>query len=202
MSNIPFAPLAISLSGPRITLEPVDESHFQGLAHLAMDSDIWTWMLNRPPQNIPDFRDIFDDMIRLRADGSQMPFVVISNASGEVLGTSRLFDFRPKDRGLEIGYTWYGPESRGTFVNLEAKYLLLTHSFEVLRANRVQLKTDARNARSRRAIEKIGAQFEGILRSYQARFDGICRDTAMFSMTLADWPRDKVALELSLSEQG
>ncbi len=198
-----FGPVAIPLVGEQIVLDPVEESHFEGLGQIALDPDIWTWMLNAPPVTPQDFRVLFDQMLEMRANGSQMPFIISSKMTGQILGATRLFDFKPADRGVEIGYTWYGASARGTGVNQSAKLLLLTHCFDGLLANRVQLKTDARNTRSRRAIEKIGGQLEGVLRSYQARFDGSCRDTAMFSITREDWDHNELRLrdsELSMQK--
>ncbi|MEQ1821471.1 MAG: GNAT family protein [Fimbriimonadaceae bacterium] len=202
MPPILFEPRATILAGTRITLTPIENSHFSSLCQIALEPDIWTWMLNAPPTTEIEFRAIFDQMVELKESGSQMPFVVTSNSDGRTLGCTRLFDFRASDRALEIGYTWYAFGARGTLVNQEAKVLLLTHCFDELDANRVQLKTDARNARSRRAIEKIGAKFEGILRNYQRRHDGTCRDTAMFSIIPEDWPAAREVLRSRLSDEG
>jgi len=150
-------------------------------------------MLNEPPTDRVSFQTWFDEMLQSHASRRSVAYTVMQE--GRAVGSTRLFDFRPNDRGLEIGYTWYGPDARGTLVNPEAKLLLLTHSFEHLGCNRVQLKTDERNERSRRAMLRMGAKFEGILRRYQVREDGFCRNTAMFSVIREEWPEVKAALQ-------
>lgn len=156
-------------------------------------------MLNEPPLTEPAFRAWFEEMIASHKAGKCISFSVESREQGQIVGSTRLFDFRPNDRGLEIGYTWYGPSARGTVVNPEAKLLLLTHCFESLGCNRVQLKTDERNERSRNAMLKMGAKFEGILRRYQTREDGFCRNTAMFSVIRDEWSEVKSGLEARLA---
>jgi RimJ/RimL family protein N-acetyltransferase len=122
-------------------------------------------------------------------------WATVRQADGRVVGSTRFLDLRRPNRGLEIGWTWIDPQAQRTGVNTEAKFLMLRHAFEDLGAIRVQLKTDERNLRSRTAIARLGASFEGILRKYQARFDGYVRNTAMFSITAEDWPAVKARLE-------
>ncbi len=110
-------------------------------------------------------------------------------------GATAYLDIRPANRGLEIGRTWIGLAHQGTRVNPESKYLLLRHAFEVLGAVRVQLKTDLRNDRSQRAIERLGAQREGVLRKLQCRADGTFRDTVIYALTDDDWPAARSRLE-------
>jgi RimJ/RimL family protein N-acetyltransferase len=192
-----FNPGPVELRGRYVTLTPVEPGHFEDLWLQAQDRDIWTWMLNEPPLDRVSFKSWFDEMLQSHETGRAVAFSVMVH--GRAVGSTRLFDFRPKDRGLEIGYTWYGPEARGTHVNPESKLLLLEHCFENLQCNRVQLKTDERNERSRRAMLKMGAKFEGILRNYQTREDGFCRNTAMFSVIRSEWPEVKAALEARLA---
>jgi RimJ/RimL family protein N-acetyltransferase len=115
-----------------------------------------------------------------------------------VVGATTYLDIRRANRGLEIGNTWLAKEAQRTPINTEAKLLQLTHAFEPLGAVRVQLKTDERNLRSREAIARLGCTFEGILRKYQARYDGFVRNTAMFSLTAEEWPAAKARLEARL----
>lgn len=124
----------------------------------------------------------------------RMSYLVRDRASGAVLGSTSYLDIRPEHRGVEIGFTWYAPAGRGTNVNPECKFLLLRHAFDVLGCVRVQLKCDARNAHSRAAILKLGATFEGVLRRHMVVVDGFVRDTAMFSVVDAEWPRVKAGL--------
>jgi RimJ/RimL family protein N-acetyltransferase len=108
-------------------------------------------------------------------------------------------DIQPSHKGVEVGGTWYSPSAQGTVVNPECKLLLLKHAFEDWGAARVQLKTDVKNARSQRAILKMGAKFEGKLRNHRIRRDGTLRDTMMYSITSEEWPEVKAGLEDRIS---
>ena len=120
---------------------------------------------------------------------------MIHLASGRVAGATRYLNIMPKDRGLEIGGTWYGTEFQRTAVNTECKYLLLTHAFETLACIRVQLKTDLRNERSQKAIERIGAKKEGVLRNHMILPDGNIRHSVFYSVLDSEWPEVKKNLE-------
>lgn len=120
--------------------------------------------------------------------------------TGEAVGVSGYLEIRPRHRGLEIGRTWIGKAHQGTRVNPESKYLLLRHAFEDLGAVRVQLKTDLNNLRSQRAIEKLGAQREGVLRKYQTRSNGYVRDTVVYSIVAEEWPAVKAGLEARMAQ--
>lgn len=193
-----FAPASVTFSGRFVELTPVTANDFSDLWDQARDPDVWRWMLNEPITTESQFAAWFEEMLAAHKRGSCIAYTVRNLNSGQGVGTTRLFDFRPNDRGLEIGYTWYGAEARGTKVNPESKLLLLAHCFETLGCNRVQLKTDERNERSRNAMLKMGAKFEGILRRYQTREDGFCRNTAMFSVIRDEWPEVKAGLEARL----
>jgi RimJ/RimL family protein N-acetyltransferase len=123
---------------------------------------------------------------------------MILKETGEPVGATAYLEIRPAHRGLEIGRTWIARPWQGTRVNPESKHLLLRHAFETLGALRVQLKTDLLNLRSQRAIEKLGARREGVLRQYQTRGDGTQRDTVMYSLVAAEWPAVKAGLEARL----
>jgi RimJ/RimL family protein N-acetyltransferase len=127
--------------------------------------------------------------------GTDLPFVVVHLASGRIAGATRYLNIVPRDRGLEIGGTWYGLEFQRTGVNTECKYLLLRYAFEILGAIRVQLKTDLRNERSQRAIERIGAVKEGILRNHMILPDGTIRNSVFYSIIDSEWPAVKMRLE-------
>jgi RimJ/RimL family protein N-acetyltransferase len=139
-------------------------------------------------------------MLNRARNGTDLPFVVIDLASGRVAGATRYLNIMPKDRGLEIGGTWYGTDFQRTAVNTECKYLLMTHAFEKLRAIRVQLKTDLRNERSQRAIERIGAKKEGVLRNHMILPDGYFRHSVFYSVLDSEWSEVKKNLE-SLMEK-
>jgi aminoglycoside 6'-N-acetyltransferase len=127
---------------------------------------------------------------------ASLPFAILQ--AGEPVGVTGYLEIRPHHRGLEIGRTWIARAHQGSRVNPESKYLLLRHAFETLEAERVQFKTDVHNLHSQRAIEKLGAVREGVLRQYQVRSNGTLRDTVMYSVVRAEWPEVKARLEARL----
>ena len=135
------------------------------------------------------------DILSRAEKGTDLPFAVIHLASGRVAGATRYLNIMPKDRGLEIGGTWYGTDFQRTPVNTECKYLLLSHAFETLKCIRVQLKTDKRNERSQKAIERLGAKKEGILRNHMILPDGRYRDSVFYSILDTEWLDVKKNLE-------
>ncbi|MCZ7581587.1 MAG: GNAT family N-acetyltransferase [Fimbriimonadaceae bacterium] len=189
----------ITLVGTYVRLEPLRADHAPALLESCRDQEIWRWMLIEQPTTLEAMQDWLSRALRDQDQGHALPFIQIDPPTGGVIGTTRYMDVRPCDRSLEIGWTWLAPTFRRTAANTESKFLLLEHAFERLGAKRVQLKTDVRNEMSRRAIERIGAQFEGVLRNYQRRFDGTVRDTAMYSIIDADWPQARGALLSRLS---
>lgn len=187
------------LTGRHVRLEPMQPAHAAALYAAGRDPEIHRYLIGLAPASLGDVEATVAKALAAAAKGVEVPFVIIHLASGQVAGTTRYFEIRRRDRALEIGHTWLAPEFQRTAVNTEAKYLLLRHAFEVLDAVRVQLKTDERNDRSRRAIERLGARFEGILHSYQTRWDGFVRNTAMYAIVAADWPAVKARLEARLA---
>ncbi len=131
----------------------------------------------------------------MAATGSQLPFAVIDQKNNRVAGSTRYLDIRPNDRAIEIGSTWLGSEFQRTAINSECKYLLLRHAFEELGAVRVTLKTDGRNEQSQRAIERLGAVREGVLRKHMVMWDGYVRDTVYYSILDSEWPQVKDRLK-------
>ena len=144
---------------------------------------------------VEDMRNWVMDILSRAEKGTDLPFVAIHLASGRVAGATRYLNTMPNDRGLEIGGTWYGPEFQRTLVNTECKYLLLCHAFETLGCIRVQLKTDLRNERSQKAIERIGAVKEGVLRNHMILPDGHYRHSVFYSILDTEWPEVKKRLE-------
>lgn len=136
-----------------------------------------------------------DDAVRANASGTEVTWATVRRSDGIVAGSTRFLDIRRAHRALEIGSTWIAREAQRSAINTEAKLLQLRHAFDDLGAVRVQLKTDERNEASRRAIERIGATFEGVLRNYQTRQDGYVRNTAMFSLTAAEWPAARARIQ-------
>jgi RimJ/RimL family protein N-acetyltransferase len=188
------------LSGQIVELVPLEIAHLEELYTLASDQRIWQFI----PADCSK-RERFDEAYAFalseRETGTHYPFVVLYRATGKLIGSTRLFDMVEKDRKLEIGWTWITAEHWGTAVNLECKLLLLTYCFEVLQARRVQIKTDENNIRSRKAIAKIGGQFEGILRKDKIRDNGTSRNTAYFSIIDTEWPAAKEKLTRLLEDK-
>jgi len=174
------------LVGASVCLEPLEESHRESLRPVAEDERIWTNTLTRAMG--PDFDAWFDDALATRDKGCRFPFVVRSNADGQLLGSTSYLDIYLNHRRIEIGSTWYHPSCWGTVVNPDCKYRLLKHAFEVLNVNRVALVTDARNRRSQAAIAKLGAIREGVLRSHMITQNERVRDSVVFSILAAEWP--------------
>jgi RimJ/RimL family protein N-acetyltransferase len=200
-STRPFDPQPITLQGIHVRLEPLAQQHARDLFAAGSDEAIWTYMPRPVPRSLEDTSGWIQEALAAAAEGSQLPFAIIHRASGKAVGSTRYLDIRKEHRGLEIGWTWVGAAYQRTPVNTECKYLLLTHAFEELGAVRVQLKTDLRNERSQRAIERIGAVREGVLRKHMALWDGFIRDTVYYSILASEWPDVKRRLERLLRVQ-
>ena len=196
---MPFDPKPIQLEGRFVRLEPLAADHAEGLLAAARAPAIWTYMPVPPPDSVGDVQKWIEDAQHGQQAGTELAFATVRRADGRVVGSTRYLDIRRPHRALEIGWTWLAPEAQRTPVNTEAKYLMLRHAFETHGAVRVQLKTDERNEKSRRAILGLGAIFEGVLRNYQTRpHDGYVRNTAMYGITERDWPDVKARLEARL----
>jgi RimJ/RimL family protein N-acetyltransferase len=182
----------VTLTGKHVRLEPMTEAHIPALAQIGTGQDFWHFMLYGEMRTDTDMRNWVADILSRKGD---LPFVAVHLASGRVAGATRYLNVMPKDRGLEIGGTWYGPEFQRTAVNTECKYLLLGHVFETLGAIRVQLKTDSRNVRSQTAIERIGGIKEGTLRNHMILPDGVIRHSVFYSIIDSEWGEVKRKLE-------
>ncbi|MBI5842133.1 MAG: GNAT family N-acetyltransferase [Chloroflexi bacterium] len=185
----------VVLQGKYVRLEPMTEAHIPGLAEIGVGQDFWDFMLYGRMEDENDMRGWVMDILSRAKKGTDLPFVAIHLASGRVAGATRYLNIAPRDRGLEVGGTWYGPEFQRTAVNTECKYLLFTHAFETLRCIRLQIKTDLRNVRSQKAIERIGAVREGVLRNHMILPDGRYRDSVFYSILDTEWPAVKKRLE-------
>jgi RimJ/RimL family protein N-acetyltransferase len=185
----------VTLTGKYVRLEPLTEAHIPGLTEIGIGQIFWHFMLYGDMNTEADMRNWVLDIMSRGQKGTDLPFAVINLASGRVAGATRYLNILPKDRGLEIGGTWYGTEFQRTAVNTECKYLLMSYAFEKLGAIRVQLKTDFRNERSQKAIERIGAKKEGILRNHMILPDGNIRDSVFYSVLDWEWPVVKKNLE-------
>ena len=188
-------PTPVILYGEHVRLEPLDHDHADALFEASQSDDIWRYMPVRRPQSKPDLVALIDKAWKAAATGVEVPFAIIDTAREQAVGSTRYIAIRRIDRGLEIGWTWLGVGAQRTGVNTESKYLLLRHAFEDQGALRVQLKTDGRNERAQRAIERLGAVKEGTLRKSWFTWDGVYRDTVYYSVLDTEWPAVRARLE-------
>lgn len=185
----------MTLVGQAIRLEPLGLEHAEALT-AALAGTPLLYIATQPAEANLDAVSAY--ITRLQTNPTRCPFAIVWQATGQPIGVTTYMDIRPAHRGLEIGSTWISAAHQGTAVNPESKFLLLRHAFETLGAIRVQIETDARNEQSRRAIEKLGAIQEGVLRHHMIAPDGQVRDTIMYSITADDWPavRDRLVARL------
>lgn len=189
----------VTLTGTHVRLEPMTEAHIPGLAEIGVGQDFWDFMLYGMMNTEADMANWVRDILSRVEKGADLPFAAIHLASGRVAGATRYLNMMPQDRGLEIGGTWYGPEFQRTVVNTECKYLLLKYAFETLNCIRVQFKTDLRNERSQKAIQRLGAVKEGVLRNHMILPDGRFRHSVFYSILDTEWPGVKRSLEEKLN---
>ena len=194
-------PQPVILEGSHVRLESLDLSHAEDLYAVGGDERIWRYMPRPKLSSVADAQEMIEAAKAAAADGSQIPFAVIERKNGRAVGSTRYLDIRRWDRGLEIGWTWLGTAYQRTPINTECKYLLLRHAFEALGVIRVQLKTDLRNERSQRAIERLGAIREGVLRKHMVLWDGFIRDTVYYSILDDEWPGVRRQLEALLDRR-
>jgi RimJ/RimL family protein N-acetyltransferase len=187
----------ITLEGQLIQLITLNKDHFSELEALAADKRIWQYYVydgTDPTRFRSVLRSAVDEMLK----GTQLPFVIYHKVEKKIIGSTRFIDIQATHRKVEIGSTWLHPDYWGTAVNLECKLLMLTYCFENIGALRVQFKTDENNARSRRAIEKVGGKFEGVLRHDMLRDNGTNRNSAYYSIIDNEWRALKAALTAQL----
>jgi RimJ/RimL family protein N-acetyltransferase len=199
------------LSGTHVRLEPLERAHIAGLV-AAAGRDLALYQWSTVPQTLIDMAGYVEQALEARAAGSALPFATVRQADGTVIGSTRFFDIerwpwpsghpgagRSGPDGCEIGYTWLAAAAMRTAANTEAKLLMLTHAFEEWGVRRVCFHTDVRNERSRAALTRIGAQFEGVLRAHRLAADLTARDSARFSIVAAEWPQVKGHLRARLT---
>lgn len=182
----------LKLTGPTVELVSLDTAHFEALEKVASIQKIWKFYpfdLANPQK----FKATLPAALEERERGTQFPFTIFHQQT--IIGSTRLLDIQPKHNKLEIGFTWLHPDYWGTVVNLECKLLLLQLCFETLGIQRVHIKTDEQNVRSRKAIEKIGGYFEGIIRNDMLRDNQTKRHSASYSIIDEDWPVVKLRLQ-------
>ena len=188
----------VTLTDDRVRLEPLGLQHVDGLKRAAADGELWKIRVTSVPDP-DDTRGYVERALQAFAEGHRLAFAVLDAASSEVIGSSSYHDILPAVDRLEIGYTWYGKTRQRTHVNAAAKLLLMTHAFETLGAQVVGWRTDNFNFASQRAIERLGARKDGVIRHHALRRDGTVRDTVMYSMTVGEWPEAKAQLRWRLS---
>jgi len=183
-------PEPVVLSRGRVSLEPWEPRHDAELTDAAQSDDVWRWLSVPRPSSSQELR-------RNMTQPGWLTFAVV--VDGSPAGMTSYLDIDLSVGGLEIGGTWYRQDLWASDVNPTCKWLLMTHAFEVLSAERVTLKTDGLNARSQAAIRKLGCRYDGTLRHHRLRSDGSVRDSAFFSMLASEWPPAKAALEARLA---
>jgi RimJ/RimL family protein N-acetyltransferase len=181
----------VVLTGKKVQLIPLESRHSEGLHEAGRYPEIWTVTQGRI-HSLEDAREYVSNAL---GQENTFPFVIMDKESQKIVGSTRCYDISVPNKGLEIGSTWLTPAMWRTSVNTECKYLLLKHCFETLGAIRVQLKTDSRNIRSQRAIERLGAVKEGVLRNHKILPDGYVRDSVYYSIIDSEWPKVKLRLE-------
>jgi len=188
----------VTLTGRVVRLEPLRMEHAAELYEAGRDPAIWTYMSMRAPRSLDDIEQFITDALQARDEGLCQPFATIDLAQGRAVGSTRYHGWTLRDRGVEIGWTWLTPLVQRTGINTECKYLLLRHAFEVLGAIRVQLKTHHLNFKSQRAIERLGAVREGVLRNHMIMPDGSYRHSVFYSIIESEWPQIKAGLEAKM----
>jgi len=188
---------SITLSGRHATLEPLSREQHDGLVEATRDGELWKlWYTSVPsPEGMADE---IERRLSLQQAGSMLPWTVRSRATGKVAGMTTYMNIDAEHRRVEIGSTWYAQTAQRTPLNTECKLILLTHAFESLECIAVEFRTAFFNHASRRAIERLGAKQDGILRSHQRYADGSLRDTVVFSIISAEWPAVKQHLNFKL----
>jgi RimJ/RimL family protein N-acetyltransferase len=184
----------VVLQGYSVRLAPVDVSHLDQLSLWSAEDDIWRYMTFAHLASRKELQAWISTAMQANERGTEMNFAIIDEASRSAIGTTSFYRVVPEHKRLELGKTWLGAPYRRTHINTAAKYLLLHHAFETLLANRVELNTDSRNLRSQRAMERLGAVRDGVLRSHTIMRDGFVRDTMNYSFTINDWPVTKARL--------
>lgn len=187
----------VELRGRRIALEPLGAEHLPGLAAAINDGELWTIRetLVPHPDELPAFLEQAEARYAAQTDRA---FATVDLASGLVVGSTRFMSINREHRRVEIGFTFIARRWQRSYVNTEAKYLMLRHAFEAWQCNRVEFLTDLLNTKSRQAILRLGAQEDGVLRSHMIMRDGRLRDSVVYSITRAEWPQVKNMLEARL----
>lgn len=189
-------PEPVTLTGPHATLRPLARSDHDGLVDAVRDGELWKLWYTSVPTPEGMAAEI-ERRLALQAAGGMLPFIVL-DAAGRVAGMTTYMHVDAANRRVEIGSTWYAARVQRTALNTQCKRLLLAHAFETLGCIAVEFRTHRFNAASRRAIERLGAQLDGILRAHMIGHAGTLRDTAVYSITAAEWPTVRQHLDWQL----
>jgi len=192
----PFAP--IRLQDDHVVLEPLSTEHASALEAAAADGELWNLFVTSvpPPGQAASY---IEKALQGQAEGHMLPFAIREKRSGEIVGSTRYYEFAPELPRLAIGYTWYAKRWQKSHLNTACKRLLLEHAFEQLGCVAVTFHTDEENHDSQRAIERLGAQREGVLRAHKRRTDGTLRNTVCFSILAEEWPNVSNWLQMRLN---
>ena len=183
----------VTLQDRGIRLEPLALNHEDGLRAAAADGELWKLRITSVPEP-QDTRAYIEAALKMREDGNRFAFAVVDDATGKVLGSTSYHDIVPAVKRVEIGWTWYCQSVQRTHVNTTTKLLMMGHAFDTLGCHVVGWRTDNYNFASQRAIERLGAKKDGVLRGHALRRDGTIRDTVMYSMRAGEWPEAKAQL--------
>jgi N-acetyltransferase len=197
MTTAFITPVTLSLRGVRI--EPLSLAHEDGLRQAAADGALWNIRVTSVPEP-ENTKKYIDDALKMRQEGNRFAFAVLDEATGKVLGSSSYHDILPAVKRVEIGYTWYAKSVQRSHVNSTCKLMLMTHAFEALGCGVVGWRTDNFNFASQKAIERLGAQKDGVIRGHALRRDGTIRDTVMYSMRAGEWAEAKAQLLYQLDK--
>ncbi|WP_315128616.1 GNAT family protein [Comamonas antarctica] len=187
------------LQAEGVRLEPLTMAHAPGLRAAAADGELWNLRVTSVPRP-EDTEAYVAQALEMQARGERLPWAVVDAASSQVLGCTSYHDIVPAVRRVEIGYTWYARSVQRSHVNTSAKLLLMAHAFDTLDCNVVGWRTDILNLASQRAIERLGAHKDGVLRCHALRRDGSIRDTVMYSLLNAEWPAVRARLQARLQQ--
>jgi N-acetyltransferase len=187
----------VTLERAPVRLVPLGLEHVAGLATAAADGELWNLRVTAVP-TVEGTCAYIEAALHMRAEGHRFAFAVLDQASGQVIGSTSYHDIDPSVDRLEIGHTWYAKSRQRSSVNTTTKLMLMTHAFDTLGAQLVGLRTDNFNFASQRAIERLGARKDGVIRHHRARPDGTVRDTVLYSISVGEWPEVRAHLEHQL----
>lgn len=190
----------VTLEGQHVRLEPLSQAHEDALIAAASDGELWKSTVTIVPSSPATMIDYIQAALDGQATGKELPFVITRKSPNQVVGTTRFYEIRPRDRAVAIGYTWLAKSAQRTVINTESKLLMLTHAFDHWQCNRVELITDVLNQQSRAAILRIGAKEEGVLRKHLILPSGRIRDSVIFSIIAEEWPEVKLGLAEKLTQ--